>query len=734
MAREGFVDPLGGIYGPMLFPRTIRPPADVPVPADAKDLESIHTFMKSLEFRSPEKLMNEAKRIVDGGAELLESYLATFTENVGKSDAITAKDKDRPQERRPGLGRARKRAPFSLRTSLSHPSVSLEPTVDLDKLQDPDEFFNAYERMENAKKEIEKRLGGNVDNVKNYKPSNSGRRRREGILGKSYNYKHRYSSEPSENDILMSSPEMVGRDVAASPQDDLQEKLIHPKPIPDFDIEEVELAASMKKAENEVNSILEELLSCNNENLEGDGALNLLQDRLKIRPLDLENLCTTELPSARRTNTFTVAERYLGNTSTPTATESSQKQQKSTPVISNLNILSQKSMSHDQVANPLNLASPTPPRSPFASISSLQKRILQPYPLRDPFSPANLDVSDCRNVSLLQPKNKPLDNAKPTKDLGSSNELESYVEAENREPDLESYVEAQSREPELESYVEAETREPELESYVEAETREPELESNVEAENREPVVSYPLRDSFSPVNLDLSECRNDFPVQPKNTSLGQAKPTNDLGSSNELESYVEAENREPLVSKKNAHNDVGKENTPPEQVMDGSAGIKTKNVECRLNELESDEVEEAMNIDQGNSVPSAPENVGRDHMSSRKQTNREQQPEVRKSKPPKGGKVAGEKRIRNAHPMRKSLAEAGTCFESGVRRSKRIRMRPLEYWKGERFLYGRVNDSLKLIGVKYISPEKDNGKLKVKPYIPSDSSEFKELLELAARH
>lgn len=36
---------------------------------------------------------------------------------------------------------------------------------------------------------------------------------------------------------------------------------------------------------------------------------------------------------------------------------------------------------------------------------------------------------------------------------------------------------------------------------------------------------------------------------------------------------------------------------------------------------------------------------------------------------------------------------AGTQWESGVRRSTRIRCRPLEYWKGERLLYGRIHKS-----------------------------------------
>lgn len=36
---------------------------------------------------------------------------------------------------------------------------------------------------------------------------------------------------------------------------------------------------------------------------------------------------------------------------------------------------------------------------------------------------------------------------------------------------------------------------------------------------------------------------------------------------------------------------------------------------------------------------------------------------------------------------------AGLLWKSGVRRSTRIRTRPLEYWKGERLLYGRIHES-----------------------------------------
>ncbi|XP_020208454.1 centromere protein C [Cajanus cajan] len=82
---------------------------------------------------------------------------------------------------------------------------------------------------------------------------------------------------------------------------------------------------------------------------------------------------------------------------------------------------------------------------------------------------------------------------------------------------------------------------------------------------------------------------------------------------------------------------------------------------------------------------------------------------------------------------RQSLAAACTSWTSGLRRSSRMRTRPLEYWKGERPVYGRVHESLvTVIGVKCMSPGSD-GKpiMKVKSYV---SDEHKELLELASLH
>ncbi|XP_072989653.1 centromere protein C isoform X1 [Typha latifolia] len=70
---------------------------------------------------------------------------------------------------------------------------------------------------------------------------------------------------------------------------------------------------------------------------------------------------------------------------------------------------------------------------------------------------------------------------------------------------------------------------------------------------------------------------------------------------------------------------------------------------------------------------------------------------------------------------RQSLADAGLMWKSGVRRSTRVKSRPLQYWRGERFLYGRIHDSLAtVIGVKSFSPAKDgkDAVLKVKSFVP----------------
>ncbi|KAL3631844.1 hypothetical protein CASFOL_024828 [Castilleja foliolosa] len=663
------IDPLSGLIGPSLFPRTIKAPANVPVPPDPKDLDSVHNFMKSLDLMSPGKL-NEAKRIVDGGAELLESTLASFAENVGIANAVAAKCKDRPQERRPGLGLARKRRHFSLKTSNSQPTVIVESSVDINSLEDPDEFFDAYERTEKANKEIKKQMGVSVDNVDLFKPLNK-RHRRPSILGRTYKYKHRYNeddytlmssqetlnqeipSAPSGYSLeylvpLKSSQETVDQGIPTASKDSSKENTVHQDPNPDADLEEVELAGSMKKTNNEDDDLLEELLSCNYEVLEGDGAMNLLQERLNIKPYDQESLPMAELPPEfRRTSISTVSEsfRKLGRNSLVIDS-----------VLKNLSI--KPTTQHEGGTSSVSpLSSPTPPTSPFVSISVLKRRILQPNPLRDPFLPVDAELLEFPNVSASEPKDQPLGQVDAANDFCMPSELESHVDVGDTEAS-----------------------------------------------------------------------------EPKDQPLQQVDAANDLGMPSELELHVDIGDTEPVPSNMDAHEAMGNEYVLPEQLVDENASAQHIHADSRPIEEPDNDLGRTMNVNDNEPNPSVLEEETRDDTPISQETVSEQQPEVHKAKRPRRNGAAAGKQIIKAHPMRKSLAEAGTSFETGVRRSKRIRMRPLEFWKGERFLYGRVDDSKKLLGVKYLSPGKGNMTLKVKPFILSESAKFKEELELAARH
>ncbi|XP_042056844.1 centromere protein C-like isoform X2 [Salvia splendens] len=689
----GSVDPLSGLGGLSLFPRTIRSSAEAPVPSDSMDLDFIHNFMKSLkELRSPEKLVSEAKKIVDGGADLL-SNLSSYAISVGVTNDNAAKAKDKPQERRPGLGLARKKASFSLKPSISHPPVNLEPVLDMDSLQDPDAFFDAYERTENAKKEMQKQLGVSVENIGLYKPSNNERRRRPGILGKSYNYKHRYSSTPSENDDMwISSQETVSQDIPSPPKDVLQEKIIDPDPDPNLsDVEEdsTELAgpsASMKKTEGGDNAMLEELLSCNDDDLEGEGALNILQERLKIKTLDMEKLCfLTELPDVRMASVLT----------TP---RSRQRPRRSSVVLDSVlkNLNKKPRMGQEQVENPANhVSSPTPPRNPFGSVSLLKKKILQPSPLRDPFSPQEIDLCPHPNSSSANPTDELLGQVDIQKDLG--HELESHVKFGRTESAI-------------------------------SDIYSPQVLQNA--------GSLPEQSESENASMQR-ECgstkEHASPGQLRDKLVGQADVHKELGMFNEMESNKELNSTNLTVCDLDEHQVNVNADGLAEQFGDENASIPSMDASSRQNEEPDNSIGETMNTNHNESNPSVDDKEGKGDASSKRQINPEQH-KVHAAKPKRGKRVAGDKRIRDAHPMRKSIADAGTSFETGVRRSKRVRTRPLEYWKGERFLYERVEDSLKLIGLKYISPGKGNEHLKVKPYILSEKVEYKELLDLAARH
>lgn len=123
--------------------------------------------------------------------------------------------------------------------------------------------------------------------------------------------------------------------------------------------------------------MLDGLLSCNSEDLEGDGAISLLQERLQIKPVAVDKFSIPIFPDSQ----VTVLKSLQGNKSKP---------RKALSDIDNLlkgMNTNKKTPSKKSAQIPVQqLSSPTPPRSPFASVLSLQKHISRSRQSMGPFS------------------------------------------------------------------------------------------------------------------------------------------------------------------------------------------------------------------------------------------------------------------------------------------------------------------------------------------------------------
>ncbi|XP_041002159.1 centromere protein C isoform X2 [Juglans microcarpa x Juglans regia] len=380
------LDPLSAYSGLCLFPRTfgVAPEPLKSYEPDA-DLDAIHNRLKTMALKSPSKLLAQAKTITVDASVLLNSEIAKCEEKK----VVAAKDKEGLQERRPALGR--KRARFSLKPDITQPAVILEPNLDIDRLKDPEEFFSAYERLENATRELQKQIGGMSMDFDQRNPSTTARQRRPGILGRSVRYKHRYSSVNSENNENVVTSQETFESGIVSPLNAISQC----ENDQNLALQERELDGSMDEPENKVSQILDELLSGNFEDLEGDAAVSLLQKRLQIKPIDLEKLTLPDLQGFQKTDAKFSRQNMpkprnalmdIGNLLKGISSE--------TPV----------KMIHEAESSVHHRASPTPPRSPFSPLSLLQRRLLQSKPSSDPFSVPDFGEGDIATAKTCSPE------------------------------------------------------------------------------------------------------------------------------------------------------------------------------------------------------------------------------------------------------------------------------------------------------------------------------------------
>ncbi|KAJ9179122.1 hypothetical protein P3X46_010945 [Hevea brasiliensis] len=680
-------DPLEGYRGLSLFPRTFASLPNPPQPLDPDDPHSIHNFLKSLPVRNPGKLIEQAKTILDNTMEVPNAKMTSDTALEDKNDVVAEKAVKYPRGQRPGLGRKRPR--FSLLPNISQPTVNLEPTLDFDKLKDPEEFFLAYERLENAKKEIAKQTGHSFTDSDQYNVFMVPQSQRPGIPGRSRTakYKHLYptvpSQENSEEDIFSNygpQQEKANPDIAyhlTEPENAASQQL---EPTNDASqqtepasvaLEEMELAGSIVKTEKRVNKLLDELLAHDYEELEGDGAMNLLQDRLQIKPFHIEKLNLPELQDIQRID-FKASGVNLS---------------KHRNVLSDINNLLKGTRNITPV-KPQNVeslvpsfGSPTPPKSPLAFLSLLNRRIFQSNPSSDPFSTVDIEHPSERNASPVENINKHSDLVDVEKTLLFTGELNSNEDGP--------IVDRSST-----------VATGDFSSFFEKRLNEnsPRLTSGHEI--------GPVESGFE--FEDNNACMDDEVI---NENLSQADAVLDLqaNGANEVEDIVEDVMQEAVASgqldQKTDDFPVETSNSTQDNFGESNLAMGNKHVEDGCVDVQdgaTEQIQEAI-----------PEQHNKQkEIKAKPQTSKEHKSKILSK--------------------RQSLAGCGMSWETGVRRSTRIRSRPLEYWKGERFLYGRIHTSLAtIIGIKYESPQKDNGKptMKVKSFVSDD---YKDLVEQAA--
>ncbi|KAF2323308.1 hypothetical protein GH714_034548 [Hevea brasiliensis] len=650
---------------------------------------------------------------------------------------------------RPGLGRKRPR--FSLLPNISQPTVNLEPTLDFEKLKDPEEFFLAYERLENAKKEIAKQTGHSFTDSDQYNVfmvPQSQRPEFQGDLGQqntNISIQTVPSQENSEEDIFSNcgpQKEKANPHIAyhlTEPENAASQQL---EPTNDASqqtepasvaLEEMELAGSIVKTEKRVNRLLDELLAHDYEELEGDGAMNLLQDHLQIKPFHIEKLNLPELQDIQRID-FKASGVNLS---------------KHRNVLSDINNLLKGTRNITPV-KPQNVeslvpsfGSPTPPKSPLAFLSLLNRRIFQSNPSSDPFSTVDIDHPSERNASPVENIDKHSDPVDVEKTLLFTGELNSNEDGPivDRSStvatgDFSSFFEKRLNEnsPRLTSGHEIGP----VESGFEFEDNNAGMDDEVINENLsqadavldlqanganevEDIAEDVMQEAVASGQLDQKT--DDFPVETSNSTQDNFGESNLAMGNKHVEDGCDdvqdgaTEQIQEAIpeqhNKKQSKTKLGPRKRQHNKAHSRRQGLADRPVDGST-ECEGSTADQVQDAAQEQTQATSP-------------VQRNKQKEI-KAKP----QTCKEHKSKILS-KRQSLAGCGMSWETGVRRSTRIRSRPLEYWKGERFLYGRIHTSEfgNYNWDKIRVSTKDNGKptMKVKSFVSDD---YKDLVEQAA--
>ncbi|XP_010476654.1 PREDICTED: uncharacterized protein LOC104755878 isoform X2 [Camelina sativa] len=740
-------DPLHAYSGLSLFPRTLKSlsnPLPPPPLHQSEDPQQTHTLLESMPFEIQNEHQEQAKAI-------LEDI------NV---DAKLLNPIPNKRERRPGLD-PRQRKSFSLDLPTSQPPPAL-PSFGGSKIPRPEEYFAEYDKYELANREWHKQTGTSVIDTQQNPPARrprrpglQGRKRPSFMLTSEDGYiADDVNLEGSEKEIPVPSEKSLKRTTAAQVMTDAvnleaSEKEI---PIPSEQSLKRTTAAQVMTADREVDDstvdtdkdlskILHELLACSRDELEGGGAIKILEDRLNVKPFVVEDI--SEVPDVRKMD-LKASGRNPSNRKS--VLSNIQNMLKGTP----RDAVRKNSYSSSPLMKE-HISSPNPPNKQF-SFPDIHNLLPGDHLSNEvDIQPSAKDLNIGSSSSLANDADKDITNTSPSNvgTVDAAKPFNSSVEKNSGEHDsgTRSGIHRfhSSRDGNAENCVEDS-----ITNKISAT-----LEVNLDMQTLEKEGDLPMSESGA--NSDSGRRENDADISEETEQLER------------LAEYGSREVTRPLIVEEDSilHRQGSSSKSPnraPEQfnTMDGS--FEHAEPIQGQQEEENDNRDTACGLQVEN--PQEVDNSSRKQRNKRKKRGSSDSNMKKRSKtvhgetggdkqmatlPHESGAKKQTKKQSNEREekkqkktltreaaifsRRKSLAGAGTKMEGGIRRSTRIKSRPLEFWRGERFLYGRIHESLTtVIGIKYGSPgdgKSDKRASKVKSYVSDD---YKDLVDFAALH
>lgn len=670
-----------------------------------------------------------------------------------EDESHAANCEDRPKERRPALGR--KRAKFTLKPI---PSSSL-PTIDfssrIDHIDDPEEYFSVFEQLENAEKELKKLRGEVSTDIVQTGQLTTGRKRRPGLRGKTASYKHHASADVDTLETFVAShEEHLNRNISTLSDTTTDTKLhnlinsepgISPAKNANNGLQDAtESEGSVVEKEKKVSNLLDKLLS-SFEDFDGDEGKTFLRESLQMKSIDTGKLHLPELGNAQL---------------------SQQSASKTRVALGELK--------GSQI-------SPSRTKSPLGVISALQRRVSLKDPLKDLYSVFRCDDTPCSRGSSprkstgkvsLSPQN--VGNQDRTDFLfdGASSVAESgtklHFEDDNGEADaaedisIGNNIMAEEKLTE-DAYLSLESNTNPDDTIVHNNEGNllvrfhgglqegDDVRMDVGATDQADALVEDLDRSCCnpPSTQDDFEGPSQLPEGNRNCDSSSGDKSKDVSScfdgglqpvaGNMQQALIPNQTVEALTSSCLNQTTIETLASPPCRNMDGScttSEINLKNDFSRLDDMSQSKVDgkvqENVSDIRASKDGSRPSNgtILTDrhsrNMHSLPQENNEEHQTASRTRSKEGKKQkapprTGSKKKRTSR--RQSLEDlslsAGTVWEDGRRKSSRRKFRPLEHWRGERLLYGRIHKYVgSVIGVKYVSPRKDT--VQVESYVPEE--------------